>query len=119
MKKIEFQLNMSKESLDKKQFKKFLKNFQQDFNITLPEEVIANKFSELDPESTGKVLKTKIMEFGRKWTSSISNRIKVLIKNMFDDRQNNWEKCKKKNDAGPKKIAEVRQEVEALYDAER
>ena len=38
---------------------------------------------------------------------------------MFDDRQNNWERCRKKNEAGPKKVAEVRQEVEAIYDAER
>lgn len=96
-----------------------MKNFQKDFNLTLPEEVIANKFSELDPESTGKVIKAKIIEFGRKLTTQISNRIKILIKNMFDDRSNNWERCKKKNDAGPKKVAEVRQEVEALYDEER
>ena len=117
--KIEFQLNKSKNTLDEKQFKAFLKNFQKDFNIKLPEDVIANKFKELDPESTGKVAKPKIIEFGRKYVTEISNRIKILIKNMFDDQSNNWERCKKKNEAGPKKVAEVRQEVEAQYEEER
>lgn len=96
-----------------------MKNFQKDFDLKLPEDVIANKFSELDPEFTGRVIKAKILEFGRKIVSLISNRIKILIKNMFDDRENNWERCTKKNKAGPKKVAEVRQEVEAQYDKER
>lgn len=96
-----------------------MKNFQKDFDLKLPEDVIANKFSELDPESTGRVIKAKIIEYGRKIICKISNRIKILIKNMFDDRQNKWERCRKKNEAGPKKVAEVRQEVEAQYDEER
>ena len=119
MDKIKFLLNKNKESLDEKQFKMFLKNFQKEFSFVLPDDVLANKFSELDPESTGRVMKVKIIEFGRKYTESISNRIKILIKNMFDDRANNWERNIKKNEAGPKKVAEVRQEVEAQYDEER
>ena len=49
----------------------------------------------------------------------ISNRIKMIMRNMFEDFKTGWETSKKKNEEGPKKIAEVREEVADKYEAER
>jgi len=39
----------------------------------------------------------------------------MLMKNMFGDQKEGWTKNKKKNEAGPKKVEEVRKEVENKY----
>lgn len=46
----------------------------------------------------------------------ISNRIKMIMRNMFEDYNNGWELSKKKNEEGPKKIAEVREEVAEKFE---
>ncbi len=45
----------------------------------------------------------------------IENRIKLLIKNMLENRKDNWSKTQKKADAGPKKVEDVRAEVERKH----
>jgi hypothetical protein len=49
----------------------------------------------------------------------ISNRIKMIMRNMFEDFKAGWTISVKKNEEGPKKIAEVREEVADKYEAER
>lgn len=48
----------------------------------------------------------------------ISNRIKLLIKNMFDNKESGWQKTKDKNDGGPKTKQEVQNEVKEKYEKE-
>jgi hypothetical protein len=36
----------------------------------------------------------------------ISKRVQLLIKNMLDNREKGWEKTKKMNESGPKKVEE-------------
>lgn len=43
---------------------------------------------------------------------NISNRIKILIKNMFTNAASGWEKTKKLNETGPKTKADVQKEVQ-------
>ena len=43
--------------------------------------------------------------------SRVSNRTKLLIKNMLEDRVNNWEKTKKQSQSGPKKVDDLRNEI--------
>eukprot|EP00347_Sterkiella_histriomuscorum_P005403 403356747 len=45
--------------------------------------------------------------------NDISLRVKILIKNMIDNRSGNWEKSKKQNEKGPKKVEELKKELEA------
>lgn len=42
----------------------------------------------------------------------VSNRIKMLIKNMLENRESGWERTKKQNEAGPMKVEELRKETE-------
>lgn len=42
----------------------------------------------------------------------INQRVKLLIKNMIDNRKSGWEKTKKASEAGPKKIEDLRKELE-------
>jgi len=42
----------------------------------------------------------------------ISKRVQLLIKNMVDNRASNWEKTRKINDSGPKKVEDLRRELE-------
>lgn len=49
----------------------------------------------------------------------ISNRIKMIMRNMFEDFKSGWAISVKKNEEGPKKIAEVREEVADKYAAEQ
>lgn len=42
----------------------------------------------------------------------ISNRIKMLIKNMTDNRASGWERTKKQNESGPMKVEDLRRETE-------
>lgn len=42
----------------------------------------------------------------------LSTRIKLLIKNMFDNRDSKWEKLIKENKAGPMKVDDLRRETE-------
>lgn len=42
----------------------------------------------------------------------VSNRIKMLIKNMIDNRESGWERTKKQNEKGPMKVDELRKETE-------
>jgi hypothetical protein len=48
----------------------------------------------------------------------ISNRIKILVKNMFSNRDDGWSKSAEINKGGPKKKIEIQQEVENKYKAE-
>lgn len=43
----------------------------------------------------------------------ISKRVQLLIKNMIDNRSSGWEKTKKMNESGPKKVEDLRRELEA------
>lgn len=49
----------------------------------------------------------------------ISNRIKLLIKNMFANKESGWKKTKDINESGPKTKAEVQGEVQDKYEKER
>jgi hypothetical protein len=42
----------------------------------------------------------------------VSNRVKMLIKNMLDNRSKGWEKTKKQDESGPMKVEELREKVE-------
>jgi hypothetical protein len=48
----------------------------------------------------------------------ISNRMKLLVKNMFQNREDGWKKTKDMNKGGPKTKLEVQKEVEDKYKAE-
>ena len=48
----------------------------------------------------------------------ISNRVKLLIKNMFGNRASGWQKTKDLNDAGPKTKQEVQDEMRAKQERE-
>ena len=41
----------------------------------------------------------------------VSNRVKLLIKNMFANQKSGWQKTKDLNEAGPKTKAEIQQEM--------
>jgi len=43
----------------------------------------------------------------------ISNRVKLLIKNMFANQKSGWQKTKDLNDAGPKTKKEIQDEMAA------
>jgi hypothetical protein len=58
----------------------------------------------------------KIMNFEDE--TLISNRIKILIKNMFSNKEDGWAKTAEMHKGGPKKKLEVQQEVENKYKAE-
>lgn len=49
----------------------------------------------------------------------ISNRIKILIKNMFSNRDDNWSKSAEMNKGGPKTKVEIQAEVEKKYKDEQ
>lgn len=38
--------------------------------------------------------------------------MKILVRNMLDNKKNNWEKSKKESEQGPKKVGEIRKEFE-------
>ena len=42
----------------------------------------------------------------------VSNRVKLLIKNMFANKDSGWQKTKDINDSGPKTKIQVQREVE-------
>lgn len=50
--------------------------------------------------------------------TEISNRMKLLVKNMFENRKSGWTKTKDLNKGGPKTKMEVQKEVEDKYKAE-
>jgi hypothetical protein len=50
---------------------------------------------------------------------TISNRIKILIKNMFSNREDGWAKSAEMNKGGPKTKVEIQQEVEKKYKDEQ
>lgn len=43
----------------------------------------------------------------------ISKRVKILTLNMLDDRKSGWGKSRKQNEKGPKKVEELKKELEA------
>jgi hypothetical protein len=45
--------------------------------------------------------------------ADISLRVKILLKNLLDNRKSGWEKTKKQNEGGPKKVEDLRKELEA------
>lgn len=47
---------------------------------------------------------------------ALSNRVKLLIKNMFANRESGWSKTKDLNSAGPKTKAEVHNDVQNKYE---
>lgn len=49
----------------------------------------------------------------------ISNRIKILIKNMFSNKEDGWSKSAEINKGGPKKKIEIQKEVEKKYKDEQ
>lgn len=115
-----------KEVLTQDQYMKFYKDTQQAFS----QEQWGSKKEELTDEQILKDFKTqandedtlsKVKSINLASTNlvKISNRIKMIMKNMFEDYKNGWELSIKKNEEGPKKIAEVREEVENKYEAER
>ena len=42
----------------------------------------------------------------------VSVRVKMLIKNMLDNRAKGWEKTKKQDESGPMKVDELREKLE-------
>ena len=70
-------------------------------------------------ESFDEVIKRfdEIMNFPDEKT--ISNRIKILIKNMFSNRETGWAKSAEMNKGGPKTKIEIQQEVEKKYKDEQ
>jgi hypothetical protein len=48
----------------------------------------------------------------------ICNRVKMLTKNMLEDRISGWVKAKQQNDAGPMKVDDLRRKLEAKLRAE-
>ncbi len=44
--------------------------------------------------------------------SVCSIRVRMLIKNLLDNRASGWEKTKKQNEGGPKKVEDLRKELE-------
>lgn len=67
-------------------------------------DVILNKFRELENLPTEDL---------------ITNRTKMLIKNMFDNKSKNWKKTEDQNKGGPTTKAEVAASVQNKYEAER
>lgn len=67
-------------------------------------------------ETEDKIRKTflRLEEIGADSTCdvTISNRVKMLIRNMVDNRATGWEKTKKLQDSGPMKVEELRQKLE-------
>jgi hypothetical protein len=53
-----------------------------------------------------------ILELQSESNTEVSIRIKFLIKNMFDYRQGGWKKMKKDGEDGPKKVQDLRKEME-------
>ncbi len=51
--------------------------------------------------------------------TTVSKRIKMLIKNMFANRDSGWSKTKDLNEGGPKTKAEVQNDVQKKYERER
>jgi hypothetical protein len=49
----------------------------------------------------------------------ISNRIKILIKNMFSNKEDGWSKSAEINKGGPKKKIDIQKEVEKKYKDEQ
>jgi hypothetical protein len=45
-------------------------------------------------------------------STALSQRVRMLIKNLIQNRASGWEKTKKANEAGPKKIEELRRDLE-------
>ena len=41
-----------------------------------------------------------------------STRVKLIVKNMLENREQGWEKSKKQSEKGPKKVEELRKEME-------
>jgi len=84
-----FEDNAKKQAEEKKKDES-IKNFNRIFN----------RFDELQnmPEET-----------------VISNRIKLLIKNMFTNKENKWQKTKDINESGPKTKKQVQREVEEKH----
>lgn len=60
----------------------------------------------------------KVIEEKPDGEGPITNRIKILIKNMFTNSEAGWEKTKKINEAGPRTKAEVEKEVRDKYEKE-
>lgn len=44
--------------------------------------------------------------------SQCSLRVRMIIKNLLDNRDSGWEKTKKQNEGGPKKVEDLRKELE-------
>jgi hypothetical protein len=42
----------------------------------------------------------------------VSQRVKMLLRNMLDNRKSGWEKSKKAAESGPKKVEDLRKELE-------
>lgn len=42
----------------------------------------------------------------------VSQRVRMLLRNMLDNRNSGWEKSKKANESGPKKVEDLRRELE-------
>lgn len=49
----------------------------------------------------------------------LSQRIKILIKNMLDNRASDWDKSRKEGEKGPKKVEELRKELVEKQRAEQ
>lgn len=49
---------------------------------------------------------------GKPEYAEISLRVKILCKNMLDDQSKNWERQRQLNEKGPKKVEDLRRELE-------
>ena len=57
---------------------------------------------------------------GKPEYAEISLRVKILCKNMLDDQKNNWERQRQINEKGPKKVEDLRRELEQkAYEEEK
>ena len=91
------------------------------------DQIESMKGTDKPPREADLVTLTKINKtFGRfeslteeKTTPPISNRIKMLIKNMLDNRASGWERTKKQNELGPMKVEDLPRETERMYREEQ
>ncbi len=47
--------------------------------------------------------------------TSLSQRVRILLINLIEERASGWSKSKKQNESGPKKIEDLRKELEQKH----
>ena len=84
------------------------------------ENVTKNTKKKGDKEEQYKAIMDKFEEYKElNGEDLLSNRVKLLIKNMFSNKESGWKMTQKLNQGGPKTKAEVQQEVQDKHDKEQ